>query len=76
MNIQAAGNAAERSLPSGLSDPETVRYIKPGEGGQWLQMAFDSGMVPFDCYGDESRRLPAIDLHDKGGNLSLAANPR
>lgn len=51
MNIQAAGNATERNLPSGLSAPETVRYIKPGEGGQWLQMAFDSGIVPFDCYG-------------------------
>lgn len=51
MNIQAAGNTAEISLPSGLSEPETVRYIKPGVGGQWRQIAFDSGIVPFDCYG-------------------------
>ena len=42
MNIQAAGNATERNLPSGLSAPETVRYVKPGEGGQWLQMSFRS----------------------------------
>jgi hypothetical protein len=51
MNVQAAGNTAETSLPSGLSEPETVRYIKPGVGGQWRQIAFDSGIVPFDCYG-------------------------
>lgn len=63
--LTGSGNSADFA-------PKQVRYIKLGKGGAWSKVAFEKGIIPFDCYQIDHRICAAGDWAKARADLAAA----